>query len=70
MRSETRQSMEMLFAAKLNLPKAARNVSLTNKEMKITFNEYCRLNPPTGKGDFLGVAESGHQLKICWALKV
>ena len=50
MRPETRQSMEMLFAAKWNLPKAANNAGLTNKEMKITFNEYCRLNPPTFEG--------------------
>ena len=47
MRPETRQSMEMLFAAKWNLPKAAKNCGLTDKEMKITFNEYCRLNPAT-----------------------
>ena len=47
MRPETRQSMEMLFAAKWNLPKAAKNASLTNKEMKITFNEYCAFHPPT-----------------------
>lgn len=47
MRPETRQSMEMLFYAKWNVPKAAENCSLTIKEMKITFNEYCRLNPPT-----------------------
>ena len=39
MRPETQQSMEMLFAAKWNLPKAAKNAGLTNKEMKITFNE-------------------------------
>ena len=45
MRPETRQSMEMLFAAKWNLPKAAKNAGLTNKEMKITFNEYCRFHP-------------------------
>jgi hypothetical protein len=45
MRPETRQSMEMLFSAKWNVPKAAENCGLTNKEMKITFNEYCRLNP-------------------------
>ena len=50
MRAETRQSMEMLFAAKWNLPKAAKNAGLTNKEMKITFNEYCRLNPATYDG--------------------
>ena len=45
MRPETRQSMEMLFAAKWNLPKAAKNAGLTNKEMKITFNEYCAFHP-------------------------
>tara|TARA_R100000322_G_scaffold98708_1_gene62262 strand:+ start:42 stop:188 length:147 start_codon:yes stop_codon:yes gene_type:complete len=38
--------MEMLFSAKWNIPKAAKNAGLTEKEMKITFNEYCRLNPP------------------------
>ena len=47
MRPETRQSMEMLFCAKWNLPKAAKNAGLTNKEMKITFNEYCAFHPPT-----------------------
>jgi|TARA_B100000085_G_scaffold263694_1_gene269939 hypothetical protein len=47
MRPETRQSMEMLFAAKWNLPTAAKNAGLTNKEMKITFNEYCRFHQPT-----------------------
>ena len=46
MRPETRQSMEMLFGAKWNLPKAAKNANLTNKEMKITFNEYCELHGP------------------------
>ena len=45
MRPETRQSMEMLFAAKWNLPKAVSNCNLTLKEMKITFNEYCVLHP-------------------------
>jgi len=47
MRPETRQSMEMLFAAKWNVPRAAKNANLTDKEMKITFNEYCALNPAT-----------------------
>ena len=47
MRPETRHSMEMLFAAKWNLPKAAKNAGLTNKEMKITFNEYCAFHPAT-----------------------
>ena len=47
MRPETRKSMEMLFTAKWNLPKAAKHANLTNKEMKITFNEYCAFHPPT-----------------------
>ena len=47
MRPETRQSMEMLFYAKWNIPKAAKNAGLTDKEMKITFNEYCSLHPCT-----------------------
>jgi len=47
MRPETRQSMEMLFYAKWNIPKAAKNAGLTDKEMKITFNEYCSLHPAT-----------------------
>ena len=46
-RPETKQSLNMLFAAKWNIPKAAQNANLTNKEMKIIFNEYCVLNPPT-----------------------
>ena len=57
MRPETRQSMEMLFHAKWNLPKAARNANLTDKEMKITFNEYCAFHPPTWEFDG-SVAES------------
>ena len=51
MRPRTRKSMEMLFQAKWNLPKAAKNCDLTNKEMKIIFNEYCRLNPSTYEQD-------------------
>jgi hypothetical protein len=49
MRPETRKSMEMLFSAKWNVPKAAENCGLTWKEMKITFNEYCRFHQPTYK---------------------
>ena len=46
MRPETRTAMEMLFTAKWNLPKAAEYCNLSNKEMKITFNEYCNFHPP------------------------
>ena len=52
--------MEMLFAAKWNVPTAAKNCNLTNKEMKITFNEYCRLHPP------IYVVESDNQLNLFW----
>ena len=44
MRVETREAMEMLFTAKWNIPKAAKHCNLTNKEMKITFNEYCNFH--------------------------
>ena len=37
----------MLFGAQWNLPKAAENASLSPKEMKIIFNEYCEMHPPT-----------------------
>ena len=47
MRPETREAMEKLFNAKWNIPKAAKHCNLTNKEMKITFNQYCSMNPPT-----------------------
>ena len=47
MRPETREAMENLWAAKWNLPKAAKHANLTEKEMKITFNEYCNFHPPT-----------------------
>ena len=51
MRPETRKAMEMLFSAKWNLPKAANFCNLTNKEMKITFNEYCSFHPPIYEHD-------------------
>ena len=50
MRPETREAMEMLFTAKWNLPKAAKHANLTNKEMKITFNEYCVFILQLGSG--------------------
>ncbi len=46
MRPNTRKSMEMLFSAKWNVPQAAQHCGLTVKEMKITFNEYCRFHKP------------------------
>ncbi|ADO97634.1 hypothetical protein SShM2_023 [Synechococcus phage S-ShM2] len=47
MRAKTREAMENLWSAKWNLPKAAKHANLTEKEMKITFNEYCNFHPPT-----------------------
>jgi hypothetical protein len=47
MRPKTREAMEMLFAAKWNLPKAAEYCNLTHKECKIVFNEYCNFHPKT-----------------------
>lgn len=47
MRPETKEAMEKLFTAEWNLPKAAKHCNLTNKECKIVFSEYCRLNKPT-----------------------
>jgi hypothetical protein len=58
MRPETRKAMEMLFSAKWNLPQAANHCNLTNKEMKITFNEYCALHPS------IYVVESENQLNL------
>lgn len=46
-RPETKESLQKLFSAEWNLPKAAENANLSNKEMKIIFNEFCALNPPT-----------------------
>tara|TARA_B100000287_G_scaffold74576_1_gene66413 strand:+ start:1847 stop:2068 length:222 start_codon:yes stop_codon:yes gene_type:complete len=40
-----------VITAKWNLPKAAKNCNLSNKEMKITFNEYCAFHPPTWELD-------------------
>lgn len=45
-RPETKESLQKLFTAEWNLPKAAENANLSNKEMKIIFNEFCALNPP------------------------
>jgi hypothetical protein len=46
-RPETKKSLQMLFEAKWNLPYAANNAGLSHREMKIIFNEYCAMHPPT-----------------------
>ena len=49
MRPETREAMEMLFCAKWNVPQAAKHCGLSQKEMKITFNEYCNFHTTSYK---------------------
>ena len=49
MRTETRKSMEMLWSASGTCAKTA-SIVIDNKEMKITFNEYCHFHPHLGKG--------------------
>jgi|TARA_Y100001970_G_scaffold189889_1_gene230853 hypothetical protein len=49
MRQETRHAMEMLFRAKWNVPQAAKHCGLSQKEMKITFNEYCNFHDTSYK---------------------
>lgn len=46
-RPETSKSLEMIFHSKWNVAKAAENCNLTIKEMKIIFNEYCKLHEST-----------------------
>lgn len=41
------ESMEMLFSAKWNVPKAALHCGLTWPECMIAFSEYCKSHPPT-----------------------
>ena len=45
MRSETQESLDKLFTAKWNLPKAAVNCGMSYDELKILFNEYCKTHP-------------------------
>ena len=49
MRTETQESLDNLFTAKRNLPRAATNCGLGYDEMRIMFNHYCKSNPPTWK---------------------
>jgi hypothetical protein len=42
-----REANEALFSAKMTLPAAAKHCGMTHKEMKMTFLEYLKYNPPT-----------------------
>jgi len=46
MRSQTKESIDKLFSAKWNLPKAAVNCGMSYDELRILFNEYCKSHPP------------------------
>jgi len=41
------EANKALFYATMNLPTAARHCGMTHKEMKMTFLEYLKYNPPT-----------------------
>lgn len=41
-----RESHEGLFYATMNLPAAAKHCGMTEKEMKMTFWEFLKYNPP------------------------
>jgi hypothetical protein len=41
-----KESNEALFTAKWNLPQAAKHCGMSQKEMKLTFWEYLKYNPP------------------------
>jgi hypothetical protein len=42
-----KESNEGLFYSKMNLPEASLHCGMTQKEMKMTFTEYLKYNPPT-----------------------
>lgn len=46
-----KEANEALFCAKMTLPAAAKHCGMTQKEMKMTFQEYLKYHPPTYKMD-------------------
>jgi hypothetical protein len=42
-----KEANEGLFHAKMTLPAAAKHCGMTQKEMKLTFFEFLKYNPPT-----------------------
>jgi len=42
-----KEAHEALFGATMNLPAAAAHCGMTQKELKMTFWEYLKYNPPT-----------------------
>jgi len=43
--SNVEESNRKLFAARWNVPTAARHCGMTEKEMRMTFFEYCKAHP-------------------------
>ena len=46
-----REAHEGLYHSQMNLPEAAKHCGMTEKEMKMTFREYLKYNPPTFEQD-------------------
>ena len=44
---EQSYAIKMLFAAKWNIPQAAKHCGLSHEKMKKVFNEYCHTNGTT-----------------------
>jgi hypothetical protein len=44
-----KEANEGLFYSKMNLPQAAKHCGMSNKEMKLTFFEFLKYNPPIYK---------------------
>jgi len=42
-----KEANQSLFHAKMTLPAAAKHCGMTQKEMKLTFFEFLKYNPPT-----------------------
>jgi hypothetical protein len=42
-----KEANEGLFYSKINLPEAAKHCGMSTKEMKLTFFEFLKYNPPT-----------------------
>jgi len=55
-----REAHEALFHVTMNLPEAAAHCGMTEKEMKMTFWEYLKYNPPSYNYDTETMAGSLH----------
>lgn len=51
--TNVKEANTALFHATMNLPAAARHCGMTLKEMKLTFWEYLKYNPPSYESNIL-----------------